>query len=97
MTKPLLPSALSGSKSLEGGTLDCDELALRVDRLDEVLVGANVVAPERPAQRESKIALFLELGNQFVLLYRSLPFPGMSKLIGFKTLFFAFSWIEEIN
>ena len=42
-----LPSTLRRSEGLKGGALDGHELAVGVDRLNEVLVGSDVVTAKR--------------------------------------------------
>ncbi len=57
--KPL-PSTLCRSESLIVRALDGDKLAVGVDRLDEVLVGPDVVTSKRSTQGKCEIAFLLK-------------------------------------
>ncbi len=52
-------AATPAGKVLPGGALHRQEGALRVDGLDEVLVGAEVVAADQAAEGEGHVALLL--------------------------------------
>ena len=54
-----LPVADSAGELSPAGALDADERALCVDALGEVLVGAEVVAPDQPAEGVRHVAVLL--------------------------------------